>query len=105
MLETLVIVGLGNPLRDCAQVHWLLNELGIVVQAHLLPLDGSAEVHALATLHDRFDELVALALHGLVHRIQDEGAGLCPFVAVPSLCGGRAGEGVRIFHTRSHGGA
>ena len=83
----------GQLVCDGAQVHGLLDQLGVVEQAHLLPLDRFAEVHALAALHQVLDELVTAAPHGIVHRVEDDvGGHLGALVAVALRRGAQTRE-------------
>ena len=55
------------------QVHRLLNQLRVVVKAHLLPVNRFAEVYPLTSLHESLHEGVALPLQGIVHGVDHIG--------------------------------
>ena len=83
------VLALGDVLLHRAEVHRLLDQPRVVVQPHLLPVDGLGKVDRLRALQQRLEVGVALPAQRLVHRVEDEPR-LRPLVAVPAL---RAGEG------------
>ena len=85
------VLALGDVLLHRAEVHRLLDQPRVVVQPHLLPVDGLGKVDRLRALQQRLEVGVALPAQRLVHRVEDEPR-LRPLVAVPAL---RAGEGAR----------
>ena len=86
------VLALGDVLLHRAEVHRLLDQPRVVVQPHLLPVDGLGKVDRLRALQQRLEVGVALPAQRLVHRVEDEPR-LRPLVAVPAL---RAGEGARL---------